>query len=55
VLEVVATLEVATVVDVVAILDDVGTAGGTPMDAFSTKILDLDSFGTYYSTGQQLC
>lgn len=48
-------LEEATLVKVVAMLDDIGTADVAPMNAFSTKTLALDGLGTYYSTGLRLC
>lgn len=48
-------LEETTLVEVVAMLEDVGAADVTPMDAFSTKILGLDSSQTYYLTGLRVC
>ena len=48
-------LEEATLVEVVAMLEAVGTADVAPMDAFSTKTLGFDNLETYYSTGLRLC
>lgn len=44
-------LEEMTLVEVVAMLEDVGTAEAVPMDTFSTKTLVFFSLGTYYLTG----
>ena len=43
-------LEETTLVEVAAMLEDVGTADGVSMDAFSTKTFGFDGLRTYYST-----
>jgi hypothetical protein len=42
-------------VEVVATLEDVGTADVEPVYVLSTEILGFDSLKTYCSTGLRLC
>jgi hypothetical protein len=45
----------ATLVNVVAMLEDTGTADVAPMDALSTKRPGFDRLGSYYSIRLRLC